>query len=93
MMSLTSGIVSKALFDVDITSEAEGVQVALDAVMDFNNCTLVGYPPSNLRYQRAIQQLDAIVYRIINQRRASGRTRVICSPCCSRCGTKNMELR
>jgi len=36
MMSLTSEIVSKALFDVDITSEAEGVQVALDAVMDFN---------------------------------------------------------
>jgi len=62
MMSLTSEIVSKALFDVDITSEAEGVQVALDAVMDFNaqlsQYFQVGYPPSNLRYQRAIQQLD-----------------------------------
>jgi len=36
MMSLTSEIVSKALFDVDIHEVAEGVQVALDAVMDFN---------------------------------------------------------
>jgi len=68
MMSLTSEIVSKALFDVDITSEAEGVQVALDAVMDFNaqlsnQYLLPGWvpTPSNLRYQRAIQQLDAIV--------------------------------
>jgi len=49
-----------------LRGEAEGVQVALDAVMDFNAQLSnqyyfqVGYPPSNLRYQRAIQQLDAI---------------------------------
>jgi len=47
-------------------SEAEGVQVALDAVMDFNaqlsnHFTLGWVPTPNLRYQRAIQQLDAIV--------------------------------
>lgn len=80
MMSLTSQIASKTLFDVDITEETEGVQAALNAVMDFNaqlsNQYLVpGWvpTPSNLRYQRAIQQLDAIIYRIIEQRRASGK--------------------
>ncbi|HEY9667735.1 MAG TPA: cytochrome P450 [Coleofasciculaceae cyanobacterium] len=80
MMSLTSQIASKTLFDVDITEETEGVQAALDAVMDFNaqlsNQYLVpGWvpTPSNLRYQRAIQQLNTIIYRIIEQRRASGK--------------------
>ncbi len=80
MMSLTSQIASKTLFDVDITEETEGVQAALNAVMDFNaqlsNQYLVpGWmpTPSNLRYQRAIQQLDVIIYRIIEQRRASGK--------------------
>ena len=80
MMSLTSQIASKTLFDVDITEETEGVQAALNAVMDFNaqlsNQYLVPAwvpTPSNLRYQRAIQQLDAIIYRIIEQRRANGK--------------------
>ncbi len=78
MMSLTSQIVSKALFNVDIAGEIEGVQAALNAVMDFNARLSNQYliptwlpTPSNLRYSRAIQQLDAIVYRIINQHRAS----------------------
>lgn len=79
MMSLTSQIVSKALFNVDIAGEIEGVQAALNAVMDFNARMSNQYliptwlpTPSNLRYSRAIQKLDAIVYRIINQHRASG---------------------
>lgn len=80
MMLLTEEIVSKTLFDVDIKDEAEGVQAALNAVMDFNSNLANQYflpgwvpTPSNLRYQRAIEQLDAIVYRIIDQRRASGK--------------------
>jgi len=79
MMSLTEEIVSKTLFDVDIREEAEGVQAALTAVMDFNAQLSNQYllpswvpTPSNLRYQRAIQQLDVVVYRIIEQRRSSG---------------------
>ncbi|MBE9193624.1 cytochrome P450 [Gloeocapsopsis crepidinum LEGE 06123] len=79
MMSLTSQIVSKALFNIDIAGEISGVQAALNAVMDFNAKLSNQYllptwmpTPSNLRYQRAIQQLDAIVYHIIDQRRASG---------------------
>lgn len=80
MMSLTSQIISKALFDVDIAGEVEGVQAALDAVMDFNaqlsnQYLLPGWvpTPSNLRYQKAIEKLDAIIYGIINQRRTSGK--------------------
>jgi len=80
-MSLTSEIVSKALFDVDITSEAEGVQVALDAVMDFNaqlsNQYFPGWvpTPSNLRYQRAIQQLDRLSIELsISDERVAGDT-------------------
>lgn len=79
-MSLTSQIVSKALFDVDIAGEVEGVQAALDAVMDFNAQLSNQYllpswvpTPSNVRYQKAIEKLDAIVYGIINQRRTSGK--------------------
>lgn len=78
MMSLTSQIVSKALLNIDIAGEISGVQAALNAVMDFNAKLSNQYllptwmpTPSNLRYQRAIQQLDAIVYHIIDQRRAS----------------------
>ncbi|MUL36914.1 cytochrome P450 [Gloeocapsopsis dulcis] len=80
MMSLTSQVVSKALFNIDIAGEISGVQAALNAVMDFNAKLSNQYllpiwvpTPSNLRYQKAIQQLDEIVYDIIDQRRASGK--------------------
>lgn len=79
MMSLTSQVVSKALFNIDIAGEISGVQAALNAVMDFNAKLSNQYllpiwvpTASNIRYQRAIQQLDEIVYHIIDQRRASG---------------------
>jgi cytochrome P450 len=82
MMSLTEEIVSKTLFDVDIRNEVFGLQAAFATVMDFNaqlsnQYLLPGWipTPSNLRYQQAIQQLDAIVYRIINERRKSSKDR------------------
>ncbi|MDZ8187229.1 MAG: cytochrome P450 [Nostoc sp. ChiSLP02] len=80
MMSLTEKIVSKTLFGFDIRNEAFGVQTALDAIMDFNNQLSNQYllpswipTPSNLRYERATKQLNAIVYKIINERRESGK--------------------
>ncbi|GAA6618160.1 cytochrome P450 [Scytonema sp. NUACC26] len=80
MMSLTEKIVSKTLFGFDIRNEVSGVQRALDAVMDFNNQLSNQYllpswvpTPSNLRYERATQQLNVIVYKIINERRESGK--------------------
>ncbi len=80
MMHLTAAIAAKTLLDVDLTGEAQDVEAALQAVMDFNaqlsNQYLVpGWvpTPSNLRYSRAIEQLDTLIYRIIDQRRSSGK--------------------
>ncbi|MBD2248455.1 cytochrome P450 [Nostoc sp. FACHB-888] len=80
MMSLTEKIVSKTLFGFDIRNEVFGVQRALDAVMDFNNQLSNQYllpswipTPSNFRYERATKQLNIIVYKIINERRESGK--------------------
>lgn len=80
MMQVTAAIAAKTLLDEDITDDALGIQDALEAVMDFNTQLSNQYlvpgwvpTPSNLRYSRAIKQLDAIVYPIIDQRRASGK--------------------
>lgn len=80
MMSLTEKIVSKTLFGFDIMNEVVGVQGALNTVMDFNSQLSNQYllptwapTPANLRYKRATQQLNAIVYKIINERRESGK--------------------
>ncbi|MBW4429316.1 MAG: cytochrome P450 [Nostoc desertorum CM1-VF14] len=80
MMSLTEKIVSKTLFGFDIRNEVFGVQRALDAVMDFNNQLSNQYllpswipTPSNFRYEQATKQLNIIVYKIINERRESGK--------------------
>jgi cytochrome P450 len=80
MMHLTAAIAAKTLLDVDLTDEAQDVEAALQAVMDFNaqlsNQYLVPVwvpSPSNLRYSRAIDQLDTLIYRIIDQRRSSGK--------------------
>jgi cytochrome P450 len=80
MMQLTAAIAAKTLLDEDVTTEAEGVQDAIQAVMDFNAQLSNQYfvpgwlpTPSNLRYSRAIKQLDTLIYRIIDQRRSSGK--------------------
>lgn len=77
MMKLTAMIAAKTFFDFDIAGETEGLQDALHTVTDFNARLLNQYllptwVPTfgNLSYQRAINQLDTIIYRIIDQRRA-----------------------
>lgn len=84
IMGLTLEIVGKTLFDAEVVSNADEVGKAVTVAM---HCamtqvsSLVPIPPFvptplNLRNRRAVAQLDAILYRIIRERRARGGDRV-----------------
>ncbi len=83
MMRLTLAVVGKTLFDADVEAEACEIGQALTGVMQlFERVTnpfselLDKLPlPSNRRFQRARERLDATIYRIINERRAGGEDR------------------
>jgi cytochrome P450 len=83
MTRLTLEIVAKTLFDADVAGEAGHVGAALEVVMETfiaRMDSLLMLPesvptPTNLRLQRAVRQLDEIVYGIIAHRRASGEDR------------------
>ncbi len=80
MMRLTLAIVGKTLFDADVEAEAEGVGKALTEVMQMFGYLMLPYTelleklplPHTRRFMRARDSLDAVIYRIINERRASG---------------------
>lgn len=80
IMKLTLEIVGKTLFDAEVGSSADEVGNAVTVAM---NCamtqvsSLVPIPPVvptplNLKNRRAVAQLDAILYRIIRERRSEG---------------------
>jgi cytochrome P450 len=79
MMRLTLEIVAKALFDVEITAK-DKVAVAVNTLMELSSRGRMVLPPilrllpmpDNLRYWRAVRQLDDIVYGLIRQRRTNG---------------------
>jgi cytochrome P450 len=81
MMRLTLSIVGKTLFDADVEAEATEIGKALTDVMQlFERITnpfsvlLDRLPlPANIRWVKAKARLDETIYRIINERRASGR--------------------
>jgi cytochrome P450 len=83
MMRLTLAIVGKTLFDAEVESEASEIGAALTQVMQlFERITnplgglLDKLPlPSNTRWFKARERLDSTIYRIINERRASGEDR------------------
>ena len=83
MMRLTLAIVGKTLFDADVESEAPEIGKALTDVMQlFERITnplsglLDKLPlPGNIRWLKAKRRLDSTIYRIINERRASGEDR------------------
>ena len=83
MMRLTLAIVGKTLFDANVETEAREIGKALTDVMQlFDRITspfaglLEKLPlPSNIRWLRAKQRLDATIYRIIDERRRSGEDR------------------
>ena len=79
MMRLTLSIVAKTLFDADVDREAKRVGHALEAIMHLNSdfrkllITPTWLPtPRKIRATFATAKLNRIVYRFIDERRASG---------------------
>ena len=83
MMRLTLAIVGKTLFDADVESDAREVGAAMSVVMDlFNTITIPFFEllqklplPQLRRFDSAKAKLDAIIYRLIEERRRSGEDR------------------
>lgn len=83
MMRLTLAIAGKTLFDADVESEAEEIGDALTAALEmFSLALLPGTElldrlplPHTRRFNRARSRLDAVVYRMIHERRAAGEDR------------------
>ena len=83
MMRLTLDIVGKTLFDAELGGDADDVGEALTRAMNQmmdGMIRLVPIPPAvptpgNLRMRQAVRKLDAIVYRLIRERRASAADR------------------
>ncbi len=83
MMQLTLGIVGKTLFDAEVVSDAGEVGEAMTVLMGlFDTLTIPFFEliqnlplPQLRRFDRAKAKLDAIIYRLIDERRRSGRDR------------------
>jgi cytochrome P450 len=81
MMRLTLSIAGRTLFGADVATEAEEIGNALNVTMEtFNRLTLPFSQfleklplPHVRRFRQAKARLDATIYRMIDERRASGR--------------------
>lgn len=78
MMRLTLGIVCRTLFSADVSTDATEIGEAL-TIANRSISRQIGtlLPPSwptpnNFRLRRAIDRLDAVVYRLIRERRTEG---------------------
>jgi cytochrome P450 len=84
MMELTLGIVARTLFATDVTEEIREINHEVNAIMRLYNY-LVALPraesylrwpvPGLIRFRKARARLDAIVYRMIAERRAANEDR------------------
>ena len=80
MMRLTLQIVGKTMFDADVERDAQHVGKSLELLLEiganFRRTIFVPHwlpTPTNLRVKREVAQIEKILYRIIGERRASGR--------------------
>jgi cytochrome P450 len=81
MMRLTLEIVAKTLFNADVSGDADRVGTILSEIVKpfASQATLKWIldnrlpTPAHRRFHRLAKQIDEIVYRIIEERRASGR--------------------
>jgi cytochrome P450 len=80
MMQLTLQIVGKTLFDADVAGDAQEIGRTITLLLDFSSDfrRLIFTPkwlptPRNIQTTLAIRRLDKIVYRMIAERRTSGR--------------------
>jgi cytochrome P450 len=83
MTRLTLSIVGKTLFDTDVEAEADEIGLALTEMLELFQMLLLPYSeylerlplPANRRFARGRAKLDSVIYRIIDERRASGADR------------------
>ncbi|MGA2098051.1 MAG: cytochrome P450 [Candidatus Acidiferrum sp.] len=80
MMRLTLQIVGKTLFDADVERDAHNVGKSLELLLelgaDFRRTIFIPQwlpTPTNLRLELAIRRIEKVLYRIIADKRASGR--------------------
>ncbi|HUJ41476.1 MAG TPA: cytochrome P450 [Candidatus Acidoferrales bacterium] len=81
MMSLTLRVVGKTLFDYDLTVDSAQIAQSLETMLEMFRIMMMpfarqleGLPlPGMMRLRRARLRVDAIVRRIIRERRAEGR--------------------
>jgi cytochrome P450 len=76
LMKLAMSLVAKTLFGDDIEEDSEAVSRNLSTLMEFfsklmspTRITLRLPLPSSFRFRRALGELDAVVYRLIERRR------------------------
>jgi cytochrome P450 len=80
MMRLTMFVAAKTLFSHDIEGDSDAVSRNVSLLLEYFTrlvspffSFLLKLPlPSTLRFRRAVRDLDAVIYRMIEQRRASG---------------------
>jgi len=83
MMRLTLAVVGKTLFDAEVESDADEVGRALTEVMNLFGYLMLPFSellehlplPPRQRFLRARARLDAVIYRIIEERRRSAADR------------------
>ncbi|MEP6635165.1 MAG: cytochrome P450 [Acidobacteriota bacterium] len=83
MMRLTLAIVGKTLFDADVESDTQEVGEAMSIVMELFNTIAIPFfellqrlpLPQFRRFDNAKAKLDAVIYRLIEERRRSGEDR------------------
>lgn len=80
MMRLTLAIVGEALFDAEVSGDADDVGESVSSAMKLVMGQLVslvpippGIPtPRNRKIRRAVDKLDAVIFRLVAQRRREG---------------------
>jgi cytochrome P450 len=83
MAAYTLAVVGRTLFDADIEGEAPEIGEALTSAIDAFNLSVLPFfellerlpLPTTLRFRRGRARLDATIYRLIAERRASGEDR------------------
>lgn len=81
MMRLTLGIVGKTLFDADVEEEADEIREAMTSLVHLFNAMMLPFSelleklplPQKRRFERAKERLDTTIYRMIEERRRSGK--------------------
>ena len=80
MARMTLAIVARTLFNADVDAEADAIGESMTAVLGLFQLALLPFSdllvklplPATKRFQKAKAQLDGIIYRLIEERRASG---------------------